>query len=147
MVKRPFIVADPPEVFGEVILDITGGSGRSVKDGLVDAVIDALSEEGLLPPDDGDSQVTLCIDEAVVNAMEHGNGFDPQKKVRVRAFVEPGRWGVLVEDEGGGFAESEIPSGTDAELGHGRGVLLMRTFMDGMQYYCGGSAVLLEKKR
>ena len=145
--KRPLIVADPPEVFGEVIIEIMGGSERSVKDELVDAVIDALSKEGLLRPEEEDAQVTLCIDEAMANAMEHGNRFDPRKKVRVRAFVAPGRWGVLVEDEGGGFAESEIPSGTDAELGHGRGILLMRTFMDGVQYYCGGSAVLLEKKR
>ena len=145
--RRPLIVADPPETFGEVILDRSAGSDPSGKDELVDAVIDALSMAGLLRSDEMRTQVALCVDEAVVNAMEHGNRFIADRKVRVRVFVEEGRWGVLIEDGGEGFDESVVPSGTDAELVHGRGILLMRTFMDGVQYYRGGSAVLLEKRR
>ena len=147
MVKRPLIVADPPEVFGEVVLDVTRGSERAGKDGLVDGVVDALLKRALLSPGEGETHARLCIDEAVVNAIEHGNRFAADKRVRVRAFVDERRWGVLVEDEGEGFCESEIPPGTDPDLGHGRGILLMRSLMDGVRYYSGGTAVLLEKRR
>ncbi len=145
--KRPLIVADPPETFGEVVLDRTAGSDPPGKDELVDAVVEVLSREGCLDPGEEEAHARLCIDEAVVNAMEHGNGFRPEKHVRVRAFVEEGRWGVLVEDEGEGFKESVIPSGTDPDMGHGRGILLMKTLMDAVRYFRGGSAVLLEKRR
>ena len=145
--RRPLIVADPPEVFGEVVLDMTSGSERSAKDGLVDGAVDALSKRGLFSPGEGETHARLCIDEAVVNAMEHGNRFIADKKVRVRVLVDEKRWGVLVEDEGEGFDESVIPPGTDPDLEHGRGILLMRRLMDGVRYYRGGSAVLLEKRR
>ena len=46
--RRPLIVADPPKVFGKVVLDRTAGSDPSGKDPLVDAVVGALSARGLL---------------------------------------------------------------------------------------------------
>ena len=144
--RRPLIVADPPEAFGEVVLDRTAGSDPSGKDGMVDALVESLSKKGFLRAGEEETHARLCIDEAVTNAMEHGNRFAPEKKVRARVLVEEGRWGVLVEDEGEGFDESESPSGTDPDLGHGRGILLMRSLMDAVRYYRGGSAVLLEKK-
>jgi anti-sigma regulatory factor (Ser/Thr protein kinase) len=92
----------------------------------------------------------LVLDEALVNAVRHGHAFDASLKVTVRCFFDTEEWAVTVSDQGKGFTEADVPSLDDEDslgMNHGRGVNLMRHFMDTVQYYDGGRVLLLKKKR
>ena len=52
------------------------------------------------------------IDEALVNALKHGNRYDARKKVIVAYEVSPDRITISVTDEGQGFTLEEVPDPT-----------------------------------
>ena len=94
--------------------------------------------------------IQLAMEEALVNAIKHGNRMDAAKKVHVRCGMSPELLRVEVEDEGEGFDPTQVPDPTDPdqiENPHGRGILLMRTFMSRVEYNETGNRVLLEKRR
>jgi len=93
--------------------------------------------------------VRLAVEEAVTNAIKHGNAEDPSKRVSVRFGVNDTKVVIVVEDEGEGFNLEDIPDCTEEgriELPHGRGILLMRSFMDSVTYNDKGNIVTLEKE-
>jgi serine/threonine-protein kinase RsbW len=93
--------------------------------------------------------VHLAAEEAIVNAILHGNRLDPTKKVRVSCRVSSRHVRVEVTDEGPGFRPEEVPDCTREdrlEEPGGRGLLLMRSFMTRIEYNDRGNSVLLEKK-
>ena len=90
----------------------------------------------------------LAIDEAVANAIKHGNRSDSEKHVHIKYRVTPHRADVVVEDEGPGFNPAALPDPTreeHLEALHGRGILLMRAFMNNVVYSPTGNAVTLTK--
>ncbi|MGC9260000.1 MAG: ATP-binding protein [Phycisphaerae bacterium] len=90
----------------------------------------------------------LAIDEAVANAVKHGNRGNPEKHVRIKYRVTPHRADVVVEDEGPGFNPASLPDPTQEDQLtslHGRGILLMRAFMNNVVYSPTGNAVTLTK--
>ncbi len=92
----------------------------------------------------------LVLDEALVNAVKHGNEYDENKNVICRLYVREGEWVFYVEDQGKGFSFSDVPSLDDEDsllMNHGRGVNLMLHYMDEVEYYKGGSVLVLKKKR
>jgi len=94
--------------------------------------------------------VRLSLEEALINAMKHGNSFDAQKTVRLQCVVTPVRLVVEVEDEGLGFNPSEVPDPTTPKgVGrfHGRGLYLMRNYMTRVLHSNGGRLVVMEKVR
>jgi len=94
--------------------------------------------------------IQLAMEEALVNAVKHGNRMDVSKKVYVRCEVLPDVLRVEIEDEGEGFDPSTVPDPTDPdqlENPHGRGILLMRTFMSRVEFNPRGNCVTLEKRR
>ena len=94
--------------------------------------------------------IHLALEEALVNAIEHGNEFDPEKQVRVCCQLADDLLRIEVTDEGPGFDPAKVPDPTDEqhlENPGGRGVLLMRRFMDRVEYSAKGNAVVLEKRR
>lgn len=97
--------------------------------------------------------VSISLREALANAVLHGNQNDPTKRVVVACFCEcEGSGGLLlvVSDEGPGFNPTEVPDPTGAEAiheWHGRGIYLMRHFMDDVSYERGGTQVLLRKRK
>jgi serine/threonine-protein kinase RsbW len=94
--------------------------------------------------------VKLALEEAIVNAIKHGNRMDPAKSVRVRCDLDDERVQILIEDEGLGFDPNDVPDPTDddnLEKPSGRGLMLMRAFMTTVEYNAQGNCVLLEKKR
>jgi serine/threonine-protein kinase RsbW len=94
--------------------------------------------------------VHLALEEALVNAMTHGNGLDAAKQVQVRCRLADDLVQIEVTDEGEGFDPNRLPDCTDEqhrEIPSGRGVMLMRRFMDHVQYNAKGNAVVLEKRR
>jgi len=97
--------------------------------------------------------IAIALREALANAILHGNQNDPAKRVVVACFCECEESGglvLVVRDEGPGFNPEEVPDPTGAEAihaWHGRGIFLMRHFMDEVRYQEGGSEVLLRKRK
>src|SRR5262249_20761313 len=73
--------------------------------------------------------IKLALEEALVNAIKHGNQLDKQKKVRIHYKVTSNRFDVRITDEGGGFDPGDVPDPTaveNLERPSGRGLMLMR---------------------
>lgn len=94
--------------------------------------------------------VKLALEEALANAIRHGNRKDPDKPVTVRYCVSAERAVIIVRDEGEGFSPDEVPDPTRPErlsVPSGRGVLLIRAYMDEVEYRDCGREVWFIKNR
>lgn len=94
--------------------------------------------------------VRLAIEEALVNAIKHGNRMDPSKTVRITCQVASHRIRIEIEDQGEGFQPEDVPDPTadeNLERPCGRGIMLMRAFMSSIAYNEAGNCVILEKHR
>ena len=94
--------------------------------------------------------VRLALEEALVNAVKHGNRNDPTKCVWASWHVRPRRVLVEIEDEGDGFdprAVRDPCTPENLERSCGRGLLLMRTYMSWVRYNCRGNRVTMIKRR
>jgi serine/threonine-protein kinase RsbW len=94
--------------------------------------------------------IKLAIEEALVNAIKHGNQMDPDKRVTVRYEVTPQRFDVRITDEGQGFNPEDVPDPTadeNIERPCGRGLLLIRGFMTEVTYHGCGNSVSMCKVR
>src|SRR5438067_5341532 len=94
--------------------------------------------------------IRLALEEALVNAIKHGNQMDPDKRVRGQYRVTPERFEVRIADEGPGFDPEEVPDPTlpeNIEKGCGRGVFLIRGFMSEVTYHAPGNVVTMAKVR
>lgn len=94
--------------------------------------------------------IRLALEEALVNAIKHGNQMDRAKSVRVAYRITPERFDVLVSDEGPGFDPSDVPDPTaveNLERACGRGLMLMKHYMNEVGYNACGNAVFMTKLR
>jgi serine/threonine-protein kinase RsbW len=92
--------------------------------------------------------IKLTLEEAVTNAIKHGNKCDRSKQVTIRYFVDDDQAVVFIRDEGGGFEPEQVPDPTSAErlsLPNGRGILLMKAYMTELEYLHEGTEVYLRK--
>jgi len=92
----------------------------------------------------------LALEEAIVNAIKHGNQMDPSKMVCIQCDVDAVRARVIIEDEGVGFDPTDVPDPTaeeNIEKPGGRGIMLMKAFMTTVEYNERGNRVVLEKVR
>jgi serine/threonine-protein kinase RsbW len=94
--------------------------------------------------------IRLAVEEALVNAIKHGNGSDPSKKVRIDYEIDSEYVRIRIEDEGPGFDPTSVPDPTDPEYLErpcGRGLMLMRHYMSSV-HFCGrGNAVEMMKRK
>ncbi len=78
-------------------------------------------------------KISMAVREAAVNAVLHGNAYDPNKKVTL-AFERTSRDLVIsIRDQGKGLDASKIPDPLAPEnlmKTSGRGIFLIRSFMD-----------------
>ena len=94
--------------------------------------------------------VRLAFEESVINAMKHGNRMNPAKRVRLAYHVSPERVEIRVADEGAGFDPASVPDPTaDENLMRpcGRGIMLMRSYMDEVTFSPVGNEVHMVKYR
>lgn len=94
--------------------------------------------------------VHLAMEEALMNAIKHGNRLDPRKCVRVACKLSDELLRIEVADEGPGFDPNAVPDCTDEdrlEVPSGRGLMLMRSFMSRVEYNDSGNCVVMEKDR
>jgi anti-sigma regulatory factor (Ser/Thr protein kinase) len=98
---------------------------------------------------DGESDVEIALREAPANAIIHGNHESPRKHVHVRFRCNLDEVSIAVKDEGRGFDINEMPDPTAPEnigSGHGRGIYLMKAFMDEVRFEEGGVVVHMRKR-
>lgn len=92
--------------------------------------------------------IKLALEEALINAIKHGNQMDCAKKVRVLYRVMVGFFEVRVMDEGTGFDPGDVPDPTaveNLERPCGRGLMLMRHYMTEVCYSSSGNCVAMSK--
>ena len=94
--------------------------------------------------------VRLALEEALVNAIKHGNQMDRSKQVRVRYRCLRDRFEIHITDEGTGFDPDDVPDPTaveNLERPCGRGLLIIRRFMTDVTYHGKGNVVTMSKLR
>ena len=92
--------------------------------------------------------IHLALEEAFVNAVHHGNQGSMQKKVFVRSSITPEKFEITIADEGPGFDPDALPDPRCPEnlcKSSGRGVLLIRAYMDHVEYNQKGNQVHMIK--
>lgn len=90
--------------------------------------------------------VRLSVEEALANAMKHGNEDDPEKKIEVHWNLKEKILDVIVIDEGDGYDPEAVPDPTNQEnltLTSGRGLALMKAFMSHIKVVPPGNRVEL----
>ncbi len=71
----------------------------------------------------------LAADEALTNAMEHGNRWNPEKKVHVKVILKDRQLSISIEDEGAGFDADAIRNNRiKKDSRRGRGIRLIQEF-------------------
>ena len=98
----------------------------------------------------GEFDVELALREALENAVVHGNQENPKRVVRIRCRCQPGNEiSIVVTDQGKGFDfETMVRNGitSDPDSEHGRGLQLMKAYMDDLHFERGGSEVHMRKR-
>lgn len=94
--------------------------------------------------------IQMAIEEAVVNAIEHGNRRDDSKQVHVLFHVFEDRAEMTITDQGNGFDHTQVADPTEddrLEKPRGRGVMLIRELMSESKYNDKGNSVWMLKLR
>ena len=94
-------------------------------------------------------EIDLALQEALANAVIHGCGNDPSKRVEVCVACDESR-GLLivVRDPGPGFDPASLPSpitGQNVFSDHGRGIVLVSQLMDEVHFEHGGTEIHMRK--
>lgn len=92
----------------------------------------------------------LAMDEALINAIMHGNGGHERKRVHVSLAVGSDVVQVTVKDEGDGFDIDALFDPTEEEHihdTHGRGVFLIRQFMSEVAFNEKGNEITFVLRR
>ena len=123
-------------------------SNASAARPLVDKIVTEIRAKGY---NENDSfGIRLAIDEAVCNAIKHGNGCDESKKLTIEYAVDESEFTISICDEGDGFDLHSVPVPTrDENLNRpcGRGVMLMHSYMTDVQYNKRGNCVTMVKRK
>ena len=98
--------------------------------------------------------IHLSLEEAFINAIYHGNTRDSDKTVNIKYLITPDKFDIYITDQGKGFNYGSLPDPRTKEnvcKTDGRGVLLMRSYMDTVEYNYAGNCVHMirynQKKR
>lgn len=87
--------------------------------------------------EDETQRISMAVREAAVNAVLHGNAYDPRKKVLITFETTPENLTVTIRDEGKGLNSEDIPDPLAPEnllKQSGRGIFLIRAFMDEVHF-------------
>jgi len=132
----------PP--FTEITLPSDHAEARRFQEGIEEQL------RARLASDQEVFSVRLALEEALVNAIKHGNQFDRDKKVLISYRLLADRFEVRITDEGPGFDPGDVPDPTSVENLErpcGRGLMLMRHYMSEVQFNDRGNSVTLTKQR
>ena len=88
--------------------------------------------------DDEVMRIGMAVREAAVNAVLHGNAYDPGKKVTLDFEKTGDDLVITIRDQGKGLDLNNIPDPLAPEnllKTSGRGIFLIRSFMDDVQIH------------
>ena len=94
--------------------------------------------------------IKLALEEALINAIKHGNQMDRGKKVSIRYRIHSERFDVRIIDEGKGFNPEDVPDPMaveNLERPCGRGLLLIRHYMTEVVYHPPGNRLSMSMIR
>lgn len=115
---------------------------------VVKELLAALAEYGF--DEDSVFAIHLSLEEAFLNAVKHGNHGDADKTVSVQCLITPEKFDISIGDEGFGFDPEGIPDprcNGNLYKASGRGILLIQSYMDVMEYNARGNCVHMIKYR
>jgi serine/threonine-protein kinase RsbW len=115
---------------------------------LVENLVEELADKYKVSEDVFANMMT-CLNEAVINAIIHGNKLDPEKKVFVNAEVDSKRIVWTIDDQGNGFDVNKLPDPTapeNLEALTGRGVFILKHLADQCIFNAKGNEVELHFK-
>ena len=116
--------------------------------GVIDRLVDQMTAGGFAEKDL--FSMRLAVEEAVVNAIKHGNAGDPAKSVQVNFQVSPSQVLVDVEDQGPGFDPDAVPdplAPENLERPSGRGLFLIRYYMTWVRFNERGNRLTMCKEK
>jgi serine/threonine-protein kinase RsbW len=138
---------DPPPIERAVLRTECPSTYEAARAAVEDALV-VLRAYGYVSQEQEETYARLCLDEALSNAVRHGNRLRAEKRCRLAVFETDSGWGARVEDEGGGFDPSMLPDPLqNVESDHGRGIFLIRCFMDRVAFFRGGRTIEMEKNK
>jgi serine/threonine-protein kinase RsbW len=100
----------------------------------LDSTLESVDSAGF--DEDDLVKIGMAVRESMVNAVVHGNRYNANKRVRFSVANNGGRFTVRIADEGDGFDFSRLPDPRSPEnlmSTSGRGIFLVRSFMDEFQ--------------
>lgn len=95
-------------------------------------------------------QLTTVLTEALVNAIKHANCADPDKEIQICINISGKELAIRVYDSGCGFDLNSVPTpGCDANALEetGRGIFIIRSLMDSVEYKRANGGNVLEMKK
>jgi len=127
------VITSDPKFLDDVVEEVTGAVGDITLWGDIEGI-------------------GLAVREALANAILHGNHCDPEKAVEISVAVnESCDLIIIIKDSGSGFDPSRVPDPTvgDGVLAtHGRGIFLIRQFMDHVEFrFDQGTEVVMRRRR
>ncbi len=94
--------------------------------------------------------IRLALEEALTNAVRHGNREDPSLRVTMTCDITGDEALIEIEDEGEGYDPASVPDPTaheNLDIPSGRGLMLMRSFMAEVVVHPPGNRVSLRYRR
>ena len=86
----------------------------------------------------------IAMRKALVNAVTHGNRYDASRRVYVHYTCEPDdSLSIVIRDEGDGFDPNRVPVPKDLGEDTRRGIHLMTSYMDEVQFRRNGTEVYM----
>lgn len=92
--------------------------------------------------------IRLSLEEALINAIKHGNKRNPHLFVEVNVEIQDDHLTIEVRDQGKGFDFNHLPDPTmpdKLQKNSGRGVFLIKNLMDKVDFSEGGRSLKMTK--
>lgn len=132
----------PTQTYHEIEIPSEYPRAREIEEKIVSAAVNrGYKDEDIFA-------LRLSLEEALTNAIVHGNRGDREKKVNIRYFVNANQIDIYIADEGTGFNPVVVPDPTaeeNLENPNGRGIMLMRAYMNLVEYNDAGNVVHMVK--
>jgi len=93
------------------------------------------------------NKIYLCISEAVLNSIKHGNKDDKNKEVLIRVNCNEQEINIQVEDEGDGFDVSKLEDPTktpNIKNESGRGIFIIKNLSNKLEYNEKGNCIMFK---
>jgi len=114
----------------------------------ITSILDEIKKSESLSEDD-ESEFRLVLEEALTNAIQHGNDYDTSLQVQIKITLENFLLTITVSDQGVGFDYNALPNPLWEEKQlktSGRGIFLIKKIADEVKFNSSGSEITIIKK-